>query len=133
MASDTSLNPHIRDNHSDLQALTRSAIRRYGDFAPNTIEGEAALMFVELANMIVDEINQHPYWLDDPIEYYTHMTDARPIPDMIITNGLLFQYSLQQGSPKSNLYGPMFYQTMNKRLYQKNFGTGKIALQVHDR
>ena len=54
-------NPHIREKHSPLESLIFQALRRYGDFSPGTLDGDVGLMFLEFANMVIDDIRMHPY------------------------------------------------------------------------
>jgi hypothetical protein len=60
MAGRSVSNPHISEPTSDLQTLARQALRRYGDFAAGTAEGEVLLMFLEFANLVVSDIRRHP-------------------------------------------------------------------------
>ena len=54
MAETSNTNPHVTDNFAPLETMTLQAVRRFGDsFAPGTLSGDAALMFIEFANMIV--------------------------------------------------------------------------------
>jgi hypothetical protein len=69
-------NPHIRDVYSPLQKLSMQALRRYGEFAPESVDGNVLLMFIDFANEIIEDVRVHPYFSDNyEIEYYTHMTD----------------------------------------------------------
>ena len=127
-----SLNPQVSDHFSPLQELVRSALRRYGDFAPETVEGQVATLFLEFANLIIEDLRTHPYWQKAIPLYYDHVTEIRPIPDLIVINGLLFHYAMQQGSPKVQTYAPMYYQTMNQMLFAEMHGNKKIQLNKVD-
>ena len=61
MAEQSNTNPHIRESNSPLQTLAMQALRRFGDFHPGTVDGDVMLMFLEFANMVIDEIRLHPY------------------------------------------------------------------------
>lgn len=128
-----SINPHIRDEHSPLRTLIAQALRRFGDFAPSSIDADTALMFIEFANMVIDEVRAHPYaeHLAD-VAYYGSLDDARPIPDPIMLAGLLYHYSMQQNSEKVQLFMPSFFKTMNMVLYQKLQGNGPIEMRPVD-
>ena len=125
-------NPHIAENFSPLNTLALQALRRFGDFNPGTIDGDVMLMFVELANMVIDQIRMHPYHDGTEIDYYQHPSDIRPIPDPIIISGILFHYAMQQGSDKLQYYMPTYNTTLNHHLWQKLNGNTKIQMRVVD-
>lgn len=138
-------NPHIRENNSTLQALAMQALRRYGDFHPGTIDGDVMLMFIDFANMIIDEVRAHPYAPTTSttingttttavtgIDYYVSQTDVREIKDIIIVQGLLYHYAVQQGSDKIQFYMPTYYNTLNRELWEAKNGNTKIQLTVVD-
>lgn len=130
--AESNTNPHIRENHSPLNTLAMQALRRFGDFNPGTVDGDVLLMFVEFANMIIDEIRMHPYHDGKDIDYYQSPTDVREIPDSIIVNGLLYYYAVQQASPMMEIVTPIYYRTLNHQLWQKLNGNTKIQLRVVD-
>ena len=132
MAAQSDTNPQIKDGNSPLQTLAMQALRRYGDFHPGTVDSDVILMFIEFANMVIDEIRQHPYHDNTDIDYYTSPTDTRPVKDIIIVSGLLFHYATQQGSEKISLYMPTYYSTLNRELWNKKNGNTKIQLTVVD-
>jgi|TARA_R100001510_G_scaffold34719_1_gene31189 hypothetical protein len=122
-------NPHIRDVYSPLQKLSMQALRRYGEFAPESVDGNVLLMFIDFANEIIEDVRVHPYFSDNyEIEYYTHMTDSRSIPDTIMVNGLLFKYATQQASDKVQIYGPLYNQMLNQILYREHARTSKLQM-----
>lgn len=125
-------NPHIREKYSPLEALVMQALRRYGDFHPGTVDGDVMLMFIEFANLVIDEIREHPYHDGTEIDYYQTQTDVREIPDQIIIAGLLYQYSFQQGSEKMQFYMPNFNRVLNQQLWSKLNGNTKIQMKVVD-
>jgi hypothetical protein len=127
-------NPHLPGKgHSPLDALIRSALRRYGDFQADSVEGEAALLLLELANLVIDEIQQHPYWTpEDEIEPYEALTDVRAVPDPIIVAGLLAHLSIQQASAKQKTYYPLYTQTINAYLWRRLNGNTPIRMRPMD-
>tara|TARA_B100000131_G_scaffold66632_1_gene62904 strand:- start:2350 stop:2829 length:480 start_codon:yes stop_codon:yes gene_type:complete len=125
-------NPHIRDKHSPLSVLAMQALRRYGDFNPGTVDGDVLLMFIEFANTIIDEIRQHPYHDGTDINYYESAEEFRDIPDPVIVAGLIFQYALQQGSDKTQMYMPVYNRVLNQHLWNKLNGNTKIRMRVVD-
>jgi len=125
-------NPHIKENFSPLNTLAMQAIRRFGDFHPGTIDGDVMLMFLEFANMVIDEIRMHPYHDGTEIDYYQTPTDIREIPDPIIISGLLYHYAVQQGSEKIQIYMPTYHSTLNQLLWHKLNGNTKISLTTVD-
>jgi len=128
--SDT--NPHIRETHSPLNALAMQALRRFGDFHPGSVDGDVMLMFIEFANMVIDDIRAHPYYDEVAIDYYQSPTDVRQIKDIIIVNGLLHHYAMQQGSEKIQMYMPTYFSTLNRELWQAKNGNTKIQMTVVD-
>lgn len=130
-------NPQIRDEYSPLSALITQALRRFGDFSPHSVQGEVGQMFLEFANLVVDDINRHPYaeeLYDEPVEYYTQIDQARAIPDVIMRQGLLLYYSEQQHSSKLQTASPHYYEVLNGKLYQLySGGSPKLRMQVVDR
>ncbi len=99
-------NPHIRATYSPLETLIFQALRRYGDFNPGTLDGDVGLMFLEFANMVID--------------------------DIIIVQGLLYHYALQQGSEKVSVYLPTYNTTLNRQLWRQKNGNTKIRMTVVD-
>ena len=116
-AREISLSPHIRDVNSPLNELAIRALRRYGEFSAGTIDDQTMLMFIELANEIIDIVQAHPYSTDDSLVYYISQTEARPIPDAVMLAGLLFLYARQQMSAKIQIYEPAFYRALNSHLW----------------
>lgn len=126
-------NPHIKDVYSPLQKLAMSALRRYGEFAPESVDGNVMLMFIEFANEVIDDIRVHPYFSDAyEIEYYTHHTESRSIPDTIIIHGLMFKYAAQQASEKTQMYGPLYYKVMNQILYTEYARNSQLSIVPMD-
>jgi hypothetical protein len=130
--SDTQLNSHIADDYSPLEILILQALRRYGEFSPSTMDGDVGLMFIEFANMVVDEVRNHPYHTGERIRYYTALTDIRTVPDPIMVNGMLLHYAVQQGSQKVQLYAPNYFRQLNQHLWFKLNGNTKIRMRVVD-
>ena len=124
MAND-SFNPQLSAAAtSPLETLARQALRRYGDNAAGVVEAEALLMFIELANLVVDDFRMHPYGTSDDllVAYYDALQDARPIPDNIMVQGLLFQYALQQADERMQLYSGQYYKTLNTEMLRRKDG-----------
>lgn len=127
-------NPHLAEGgFSPLDALVRQALRQYGDFAVSTVDGELALMLMEFANLVLDEIEQHPYWTaDEELEPYQALTDIRPVPDPIIVSGLLAHLSIQQQSEKQKTYFPLFQRMLNSQLWRRLNGNTAIRVRPMD-
>lgn len=119
--------------YSPLDALITKALRRYGDFAPETAEGDVTLMFIDFANEIIEELRQHPYWdTTKQLNYYVSQTETRDIPDVIMIAGLLAKYATQQLSQKAQALVPAYFRTMNLVLYNRMVGNGPIEMTVVD-
>tara|TARA_R110001592_G_scaffold88637_2_gene260992 strand:- start:1119 stop:1736 length:618 start_codon:yes stop_codon:yes gene_type:complete len=125
-------NPQIVDGRSPLQTMCMQALRRYGEFSPGTVDGDVLLMFIDFANMVIDDIRMHPYAptkaatnqsgnaITVPVsfDYYVSLSDTRDIDDIIIVQGLLYHYAMQQGSDKLQMYMPMYHRTLNQQLWR---------------
>lgn len=125
--------PHLDTPHANLETLVFQALRRYGDMHPGTVDGEVMMMFIEFANMVIEDLRSHPYWDNIEMDYYTHPTEIRNVPDSIMVSGLLYHYSVQQQSSKVEAYGPMYFKGMNRVLYNRKFGNAKIEMAPWDR
>lgn len=128
-------NPHIRDNHSDLQTLTSQALTRHGEFAASTIQGDVSMMFIEFANMVLEEVRAHPLAEGTPlaeIKDYVSINEARPVPDEIIKAGLIFYYMVQQGDARAQFQQGVYTRTMNQRLWRLVNGNTKIRMRPVD-
>ena len=126
-------NPQIKNGRSPLQTLCMQALRRYGEFSPGTVDGDVLLMFIDFANMVIDDIRMHPYAPTSSTEnangttttvpvafdYYESLSDVRDIDDIIIVQGLLYHYAMQQGSEKLQMYMPMYHRTLNQQLWRR--------------
>ena len=77
-------NPHLNSPYSNLEALVMQSLRRYGDMHPGTVDGEVMMMFIEFANLVIEDLRGHPYWDNPEINYYTHPSEVMPIPDNIM-------------------------------------------------
>lgn len=126
------MNPHIRTGNSPLQTLIMQVLRRYGEFSPGTVDGDTALMFIEFANMTLDEVRNHPYHDGSDLPYYLALSDVRAVPDPIIIAGILYHYAMQQGSDKIQFYMPSYFRTMNQLLWYKANGSTQISMRVVD-
>jgi len=129
---DSTSNPHITDEYSPLETMIMQAVRRFGDFSPGTMSGDAALMFIEFANMVLDEVRMHPYWDGTELDYYQHLSDVRQVPDVIMVSGLLYHYASQQGSEKAQQYAAAFIRTISQQLWRRLNGNTAIEMRVTD-
>lgn len=125
--------PNIKDGASPLEQLIYSSVRRFGDFAPAINADDAAQMFVEFANSIVDDVNTHPNYKGDPIPYYVHISESRDIPDNIVIAGLYSYYCEQQGSAKLQTAYQRYMKTLNSLVYYTSYGNEPVSLKAYDR
>lgn len=133
MAQNSQLNPHLAgEAYSELSGIITRAFRRYGNSAPDTEDGDTRLMFLDFANEIIDDIRVHPYWEGGAIDYYKAITEVRPIPDIIIHQGLLFKYAVQQTSQKQVPQAAIYFKTLNQALYTRKYGNDAIRMKVVD-
>jgi hypothetical protein len=97
------------------------AIRRSGHMNAENSSGELALAMIEWANRIIEDVNNHPNYLGDQLPYYISLSDVRPIPDMIVLDGLVFHLAMQQMSEKAPVKQRVYYQTLNQLLSNRRF------------
>lgn len=129
----SSHHPHIRDGFSPLEALALAALRRRGDSAPDLADAGLALMMLELANDVVEEVRAHPYWpKDQTLDYYTSLADARPIPDPIMSAGLVAMHALQQGSQAAGVLVGRYRSVLNQVLWNRLSGSTRPRMRVTD-
>lgn len=125
--------PHVQDDFAPLNELAKRALRRFGDFSPHSVPGDVMMMFIEFANHVVEEVNQHPYRDHvEPVPYYTDAHQRRPIADQIMLNGLIALYAFQQMSEKTPGYQQLFFQTMNRILWAERNGNTRIQMRPVD-
>ena len=70
-------NPHLGEPYSSLQTLAFQALRRYGDMHPGTVDGEVIMMFVEFANLVLEDLRAHPYF--DNIDVRRHLIEIEEV------------------------------------------------------
>ncbi len=133
----TDLSPHIKDGATPLENLMYSALRRYGEFSPGQISGDVAPMFIEFANEILDDFNDHPYRANyEDVPPYISISDSREVPDPIIINGLIAQFASQQGHKDTIKYLSLYQKQLNQKTwtqYEKEHHKGqKIELSQPD-
>ena len=128
-------NPHVDlgTGFSPLADLMSRALLRFGDAATMQPSGDLALLLLDMANMLVEEINMHPYWNGAKVAYYEHPADRRPIPDNIITAGLAGLYASQQGSDKAAQLLTSYYRTLNSVLWHDLAGNSKLRIRTFDK
>lgn len=128
-------NPQITDNYSDLQTLSSQALVRHGEFSSSTVLADVSMMFIEFANMVLEEVRNHPYADGTGLETvkdYVSFTDIREVPDEIIKAGLLFYYMEQQGDARAEQKYQLYIRTMNQRLWRLLNGNTKIQMRPVD-
>jgi len=126
-------NPHLQNGHSSLETISLQAIRQFGDFNPGTVDSSVLSMFLQFANQVIDDVRSHPYYTGYPVlDYYTSITDTRPINDTIVRSGLLYHYAMQQGSEKIEIFAPLYNRNMNQLLWQELNGNTNIRLRIVD-
>jgi hypothetical protein len=106
----------------------------FGDNNYDMADGGLAHLLLHFANVIVGEVNQHPYRTGKPkIDYYTHPDDVRPISDMIMRSGISGYYAMQQNSAKGQTLMSQYYQVMNRTLWEEMNGNTKIEGRIYDK
>lgn len=121
-------NPQISEPYSPLQALVYDAIREYGETNPGIIDGEVSLLFLRLANKVIEDVRSHPLYPIPDMDYYIALTDIREVPDIIVYLGLQHYYALQQSSQKIQLKTPEYYSRLSSVLYNRKYGNAQIEI-----
>lgn len=119
----------------DLQTMADNTLRRYGEGAASIGDAQIALMFIDFANEILDEMMLHPYWNKGVVEPFLHMEDRRPeISSVVMEAGLLWKYAVRQKSRNADQYAAHFFRLMNNRFYLEAFGPNPtLTMLVVDR
>lgn len=129
----TNVTPHIKDGYAPLNELIKRAVRRFGDFGSAAIDGDVEMMFIEFANMVIDDYTEHPYFDGrDGVTYYKSSTEVKPVEDQIMLAGLLAHYSFQQMSEKTPGYQTLYYRTMNQIMWQQLNGNTALNMRPTD-
>lgn len=121
-----------KEKYSPLENLVRSALVRAGNFSPSRVDGEVMMMFIELANRVVEEVRRHPYWTGGDIDYYNDPTEWRPINDLIMIDGLTAHYFIQQGSEKAMIFLQMYQANLTDLLLERDNGNKPFAIKIKD-
>ena len=133
MAETSVSNPHLFEDASALAELFRSVILRYGEFSVGTTEGEVGPLFLEMTNLVLDDVRSHPYWTGGDISYPRSKDEKLVgIPDSIIVSGILAHYATQQQSEKAKTYVPMYQRQMNQLLWYAMNGNEPIQFRIVD-
>ena len=90
------------------------------------------MMMIELANRVVEDIRQHPYWVGGDIDYYQDTQERRPIPDLIMIDGLTAHYFIQQGSDKAMVFLQLYQANMTNILHDRSYGNKEYVRTIPD-
>ena len=134
MATKKSTSPQIVSPYAPLEQLVLRALRRYGEMSPSTMDADTMLEFIDYANSTLDDVMGHPYWTNGvTIPYYTHQTDARPVPDNLVLQGILGRYAVDKESTKGATYINEYFLKLNQLLARDKFGVGaEFSIQAID-
>lgn len=120
------------ESFSPLEDLVRSALVRAGNFSPSRIDGEVMMMMIELGNRVIEEVRKNPYWTGGDIDYYNDPTESRPIPDLVMIDGLTAHYLLQQGSDKAMVFLQIYQSNLTDTLWERTNANNKIVVNIKD-
>lgn len=121
-----------KEKFSPLEDLVRSALVRAGNFSPSRIDGEVMMMMIELGNRVIEDVRKHPYWEGGEVDYYNDPTQNRPIPDIVMIDGLTAHYLLQQGSDKAMVFLQIYQSNLTDILWTRNYSNNKITVNIKD-
>ena len=118
-----------KEKFSPLEDLVRSALVRAGNFSPSRIDGEVMMMMIELGNRVIEDVRKHPYWTGGELDYYNDPTEFRAIPDMIMIDGLVAHYLIQQGSEKAIMFLKLYQSLMTDILLTRQGSNKRYELK----
>lgn len=121
-----------KEKFSPLEDLVRSALVRAGNFSPSRIDGEVMMMMIELGNRVIEDVRKHPYWTGGEVDYYNDPTQNRPIPDIVMIDGLTAHYLLQQGSDKAMVFLQIYQSNLTDILWTRSYANKKITVNIKD-
>lgn len=121
-----------KEKFSPLEDLVRSALVRAGNFSPSRIDGEVMMMMIELGNRVIEDVRKHPYWEGGEVDYYNDPTQNRPIPDIVMIDGLTAHYLLQQGSDKAMVFLQIYQSNLTDILWTRSYANKKITVNIKD-
>lgn len=119
-------------SHTPLENLVRSALVRAGNFSPARVDGEVMMMFIELANRVIEDVRRHPYWTGGDLDYYNDVTESRAVPDLIVIDGLTAHYLLQQGSEKAMVMLKLYQAGITDILHERANGNKGYQMIITD-
>ena len=110
------------------------ALMIFGDNNINMADGALAHMLLLFANQIVSQFNMHPYRTGmKKIQFYTHPSDVREIPDQVMIYGMAGLYAGQQRSDKAPTLMAQYYQLLNTLLWEQLNGNTNIEARIFDK
>ena len=133
MAEESELAPHKSAEGADLQTLMEMALANWGDGSPASLFGDMGPLFLLHANMIVEDVRQHPYWVaTNEIDYYESLSDKTSIPDIIMIAGLTARHAVQQRSQNAQALYQDYYRVLNQTLWNRYNGNTKVQMRPMD-
>lgn len=129
----SSQNPNISDPYSPLNTMIESAYLRYGNMSVETLSGSVRHIMLGYANRIIEDIRSHPYGSLPALNYYTAITETRPIPDEIMISGLTSYYAKWMRSIDWRGIEAEYLKALNGILYQRKYGSGKPEMSTVDK
>ena len=121
-----------KEKYTPLENHIRSALVRAGNFSPSRVDGEVMMLMIELANRVIEDVRQHPYYDGTDIDYYNDITESRAIPDMIMIDGLTAHYFIQQGSDKAMVSLQLYQANMSNLLHERTQGNKPYCMTIVD-
>jgi hypothetical protein len=121
--------------YSEMKLVVANAMNLWGVSHAAVLDGTASHMFLLFANAVIEDINSHPYWENNPqLDYIQSLTEACPIPDLIMVYGLLAHYAAQQRNAEGiQLYKPQYDRMLNQMLWNRLNGNTPIEVRPVDR
>jgi len=120
--------------YSPMAQVIANAMNLWGVSHAEVMDGTLTHTFLLLANSVIEDVNSHPYWENNPpLDYLTSATEECPIPDMVMTYGLLARFAEQQGSERIGLFQPKYHRMLNQLLWNRLNGNTRIEVRPVDR
>lgn len=121
--------------YSEMKLVVANAMNLWGVSHASVLDGTASHIFLLFANAVIEDVNSHPYWENNPqLDYIQSLTEACPIPDLIMVYGLLAHYAAQQRNADGiQLFKPQYDRALNQMLWNRLNGNTPIEVRPVDR
>ena len=117
-----------------LREIIDNVLVIFGENAPDTVEGADINIFLNYANRVIDAIRIHPYFPGEPddIPYFQSLDETRPIKDVIIEKGLLYEMAKSTGDERMQNFMGDFRDTIATIYMTERHGNKPFSMRIVD-